>query len=405
VSSPARLNDSKRNARQTHARFLTGILTILLTTVPLLSSCAYRSVPVIIEVAPGDYPFFVDEGSSGSLIVALDRHFAIIRHDNKRRTAVSDSMSDDTLVRSLDTFKSVIQRSPDPIELNRLIRENFRIFQSAGRNDDQEMLVTGYYEPLFAGSLTRGAPYTHPLYRVPETLVTRPDKKVGRIDKDGQFVKFWTRREIDTTDAISGHELVYLKNRFDAYLLHVQGSGRILLPDGSVKAIHYAGSNGHDYNSLGKRFVDENIMETAAVNIDSIRSWLDEHPEQMDDMLFHNPRYIFFAWGDDQGARGSFGQVLTANRSIAIDRDVLPSGTVGYLVSRRPVLDANGDISHWRPFGRFVLPQDSGSAIKGAGRVDLFMGSGEYAAKAAGTMKEPGKLFFLLPRLDAEKPL
>lgn len=118
-------------------------------------------------------------------------------------------------------------------------------------------------------------------------------------------------------------------------------------------------------------------------------------------MLYHNPRYIFFKWGDDKGPRGSLGQILTSHRSIAIDHKVFPTGAIGYLVSRRPIINEDGTVNHWKPFGRFVLPQDSGAAIKGAGRVDLFWGSDYYAEKAAGTMKETGNLFFLLPKLPA----
>jgi membrane-bound lytic murein transglycosylase A len=143
-------------------------------------------------------------------------------------------------------------------------------------------------------------------------------------------------------------------------------------------------------------------MTRSAVSIESIRTYFDDHPESLEPMLFHNPRYIFFDWGDDRGPRGSIGQVLTPQRSVALDHDIFPTGAIGYLISRRPVLDANGAINHWKIFGRFVLPQDSGAAIKGAGRVDLFMGSDYYAEKAAGHMNEPGSLFFLLPAAQPE---
>lgn len=386
--------------------FVLCILTLLSLLVPLLSSCAYRETPGIIAVPPGDYPFFVDDASFDGLRDAVDRHLIIIEQNRETITApMSDFLSATDLAESLTTFKQLIDSYPDPIQLNRLIRENFTIYQSTGRNEQGDMLVTGYYEPLFQGNLSKTGPYQYPLYRVPDSLIRQSQKKVGRIDQTGRFMPFWTRQDIDSAGVIEGAELVYLKDRLDAYLLHVQGSGNIQLPDGSIRAVHFAASNGHGYNSLGKLFVDEKLMKKADVSIDSIRSYFDEHPEEIDRMLFHNPRYIFFKWGDNLGARGSFGHVLTASRSIAIDHDALPSGSVGYLVTQRPVLDENGNISHWRPFGRFVVPQDSGSAIRGPGRVDLFMGSGSYAAKAAGTMSEPGKLYFLLPKKEPGKPL
>jgi membrane-bound lytic murein transglycosylase A len=387
---------------ETRCRFsllIAGILTALLLHAPLLSSCAYRTPPDVVEVPPGEYPFFVDEGGVDGLLGAVVRHLAVVGRDrNRNASSMVDGISADDLAQSLATFKTLIEQNPDPVALNRMIREHFRIFQSTGRNEAQDMLVTGYYEPLFPGSLSKVEPFIHPLYRVPESLVQQSGKRIGRADAEGRLVPYWSRQEIDGEHMLKGAELVYLKDRFDAYLLHIQGSGRIQLPDGSVRSVQYAASNGLAYQSLGKLFVDEGIMPAAEVSIDSIRTWFAKHPEQIERMLYHNPRYIFFQWGDDQGPRGSLGQVLTANRSIAIDHDVLPAGAVAYLVSRIPILDADGGISHWRPFGRFVLPQDSGAAIRGAGRVDLFMGSGDYAAKAAGTMKEPGKLYFLLPK-------
>ena len=115
-------------------------------------------------------------------------------------------------------------------------------------------------------------------------------------------------------------------------------------------------------------------------------------------MLRHNPRMVFFDWGDGSGPRGSLGMPLTPGRSVAIDQRVLPTGAIGYLVTMRPILDEQGSISHWRPFGRFVVPQDSGSAITGPGRVDLFWGDNGYAEIAAGHMNHRGTLFFLVKK-------
>jgi membrane-bound lytic murein transglycosylase A len=289
--------------------------------------------------------------------------------------------------------------------LNQLIRTHFQLYRAAGRDSDKKMLVTGYYEPVFEGSIEKRDGYRFPLYSRPPTLVTshQGKKKTGRLDDSGRLVPFWSRQEIETTNLLEGHEMVWLKNRFDAYLLQVQGSGRILLPDGTTRAVHFAAANGLGYRSLGKLFVDEQIMTRKEVSIEAIRSYFSAHPEQMERMLHHNPRYIFFKWGDDRGPRGSLGQVLTADRSVAVDHSVFPSGAIGYLVSRRPILNDDGTVNHWKTFGRFVLPQDSGAAIKGPGRVDLFMGNDYYAEKAAGSMKEKGSLFFLLPRSGTER--
>lgn len=357
----------------------------------------------LVEINTGRFPFFIDDSSQSSLIKAIDQHIGYLRKKSSDDTLTFGTLrvSPEVLIESLTYFSNLVETESNPLELNRLIRENFRIFKAAGRKNKGDMLVTSYYEPTFEGSLTKTYPYIYPLHKVPQTLVVKRIKgfkKTGRLDEAGNLVPFWSRKEIVSQNLLKQEELVYLKDRMDAYLLQVQGSGRIRLPNGSLKSLHFAGSNGLEYESLGKLFVDKDLMTVKQVNIEAIRTYFDNHPEDMDEMLFHNPRYIFFQWGDDQGPRGSLGEILTADRSVAIDHSILPTGAIGYLVSRRPVLNDNGTINHWRVFSRFVLPQDSGSAIKGPGRVDLFLGNGHYAETAAGHMKETGELYFLLKK-------
>ena len=357
----------------------------------------------LVEINTGRFPFFIDDSSQSSLIKAIDQHIGYLRKKSSDDTLTFGTLrvSPEVLIESLTYFSNLVETESNPLELNRLIRENFRIFKASGRNNKGDMLVTGYYEPTFEGSLTKTYPYIYPLHKVPQTLVVKRikgSKKTGRLDEAGNLVPFWSRKEIVSQNILKQEELVYLKDRMDAYLLQVQGSGRIRLPNGSLKSLHFAGSNGLEYESLGKLFVDKDLMTTKQVNIEAMRTYFYKHPEDMDEMLFHNPRYIFFQWGDDHGPRGSLGEILTADRSVAIDHSILPTGAIGYLVSRRPVLNDNGTINHWRVFSRFVLPQDSGSAIKGPGRVDLFLGNGHYAETAAGNMKETGELYFLLKK-------
>ncbi len=208
--------------------------------------------------------------------------------------------------------------------------------------------------------------------------------------------------EIDRDNPLAGSELVYLRDPFDAFLLQVQGSGRIRLADGSVKSVRFAGHNGQEYNSIGKLLVDEGKLSRKEVSIPAIRRYLSEHPGERKRILDHNPRVVFFTWGDEGNPQGSLGQELTPGRSVAIDNHTLPTALFGYLASRKPVVDSDGSILCWKPLTRFVLPQDSGAAIRGAGRVDLFLGSGTYARTTAGHMQEPGTLYFLLAKTDWE---
>ena len=382
---------------------LTVCLLLMSICVPWISSCV--SPVGYLPVSEKRSPFIIDDLPYPELLTALDHHFNYLSKfpENEKVSEQLGSLTYKDLKKSLLTFRAIIERNPSPLELDRLVRKHFSIYQAQGRARGKKntILLTGYYEPVFEGSLVSQPPFVYPLYSVPQLLVSSKDPvtgktRVGRRDKHGNLAPFWSRKEIDTTGLLRGEELVYLKDPMDAYLLHVQGSGRIRLQDGSVRSIHYGASNGRKYRSLGKLFVDKNIMALEDVSIPAIRAYFNTHPEDLGRMLNHNPRYIFFKWGDDKGPRGSIGEVLTPGRSVAIDHDTFPTGAIGYLVSRKPLLDDNGSIESWITFSRFVLPQDSGSAIKGAGRVDLFMGNSRYAETAASHMKEEGKFYLLI---------
>ncbi len=382
-------------------------LSLLACLVLLTTLCGCQVQQTALRFLPvGDVPLFIDDDDAGDLLLALDEQIAYLRNLNGERPIVINGRiySPETLLAGLRSFRHIIETTPDPLQRNRLINDSFAVYQATGRTGDGRMLLTGYYEPLFPGSLHREGPYRYPLYRVPDSLVHEVDpqtgkRRVGRVDQHGHFIPYWTRAELETGDHLDGYELVYLRDPLDAYLMHVQGSGRILLPDGAVRAVRFAGTNGQSYNSLGKLFVDRGIMAREAVSVPAMRTYFADHPELISDFLQHNPRYIFFDWGNDSGSpRGSLGLPLTPGRSIAIDHEALPTGAIGYLLGQRPVFDEHGDYSHWRAFGRFVLPQDSGAAIKGPGRVDLFWGAGNNAAYAAGHTNHEALLYFLLPK-------
>lgn len=361
------------------------------------------------NLAQQEIPLFDDDMDIDSLIESSKRQVAYLERlerqaPGKKITFGSDSYEKSWLLRSVQEFLAKLQQNPDREELSRFLRENYLVYQAGGRPKQRRrsMLVTGYYEPLFAGSLISEPPFLTPIYSPPQSLVVLPTgdgkKKIGRYDRTNTFTDYWSRAEIENNNLLKGNELAFLQDPFDAFLLHVQGSGRIQLPDKSVISVRFAGSNGLGYNSIGKLLVDEKIMPLEEVNIPSIRAYLRQHPEQQQRILQHNPRFIFFTRGDANPPRGSSGEILTPGRSIAMDASSLPGGTIGYLTSRRPVFDGNGTITSWVPLNRFVFPQDSGAAIKGTGRVDIFWGNDNYAEHAANHMKEEGQLYFLVKK-------
>jgi len=387
---------------------LKSVFSILLLSLLLITGYLFFSLhpyKPLYRLTDAELPDFSDDMDSQSLLAAARSQIEFIEnHGGNLQVFPADKTpSAEIILESLHDFTEKIEQNPTPDALRHFIIKNYDIYQAGGRQSKKErqMLVTGYYEPVFEGSLIRGKPYLYPIYSPPDDLVQQIDNnnktRTGRV-VNNVFHKYWNREEIEKLALLKGNELAWLKDPFDAFLLHIQGSGRIRLPDNSLKSVRYASSNGLEYKSIGKLLVDEKKMDLEEVTIPAIRSYLRDHPEDLLRILHHNPRFIFFNWGDTLGPRGSSGLVLTPGRSIAIDNTVLPNNVIGYLATTKPVMNREGEITGWTTLKRFVFPQDSGSAIEGAGRVDLFWGHGRYAELAANNMKEKGKLYFLVKK-------
>jgi len=371
----------------------------------LLILAAGCAKPPLSKVTADNQVTFTDDLQPATLLTAAVRHLHYLENlpNDSVFTLESDTYPISWLRESIQSFIDILKQDPDSEELARIIAENYTIYQAGGRDDAPvgEMLFTGYYEPFLQGSLTREEPFIYPLYTAPPSLLEVKDSQSGktsfmRRDSKNQLIPYWTRKEIEEEGYARGSEMVYLNNPVDAFILHVQGSGKIQLRDDSIHSIHYAASNGLEYFSIGKLLVDQGKITLEEASIPTIRAYLTAHPEEQKAILHHNIKFIFFKWAPPGDPVGSIGEPLVAGRSIAIDPDVLPQQTLAFLVSRKPVLDTDGSIIKWVDMQRFVFPQDSGSAIKGSGRADMFWGSGNYAKLAAGSMKEKGSLYFLV---------
>ena len=371
----------------------------------LLVFCNSCSRAPLTRIDQQEAPHLVDDAAMSSLLTAAVRH---LHYLNKLPASTVTTLGSTPypiswMQESMTSFIDILKQDPSKEELARIIAENFTIYQAGGRDQGEigEMLFTGYYEPFLQGSLEKKAPFLYPLYAPPPTLVSIKDQASGktlfmRRDANQQLHPFWTRKEIEEEGHAAGSELVYVKDPVGAFILHVQGSGKIQLTDGSIRSIHYAASNGREYFSIGKLLVDSGRLTLEEASIPTIRAYLRTHPDQQQAILHHNKKFIFFNWAPTGDPIGSIGEPLVAGRSIAIDPDVLPHQALAFMVSAKPVLNDEGTIDNWIPMHRFVFPQDTGSAIQGAGRADLFWGSGNYAKTAAGSMKEKGALYFLV---------
>jgi membrane-bound lytic murein transglycosylase A len=209
-----------------------------------------------------------------------------------------------------------------------------------------------------------------------------------------------TRADIDARGALagSGLELAWADDPVALFFLHVQGSGRLVLGDGKVLAVGYAATNGLPYVSIASVMTRRGLFAPGLATAPAIRAWLLAHPRERDGILASNPRYVFFRERTSGAPTGSLGVELTAGRSVASDDEAIPRGALAWLRTTRPVLDEHGEVKDRAPMARFVFAQDSGAAIRGPARIDLFVGSGEAAGLVAGNTNESGDLWLLLCR-------
>jgi membrane-bound lytic murein transglycosylase A len=239
-------------------------------------------------------------------------------------------------------------------------------------------LITGYYEPLLTGSRERASPSQVPLYRRPPAQLLASSPTRARIEREG---------------LLAGRELLWVDDAVEAFFLQVQGSGRVRLRDGTTVRVGFAGDNGHPYRSIGRELIDRGAIAPADVTADAIKAWLRAHPAEAARVMQSNPRYVFFRELDgvsaDAGPPGSIGVPLTPGRSVAVDPRRVPAGALLWLSTTHP---RNGE-----PLQRMVVAQDTGAAIVGAVRADLFWGSGAEAGVDAGRMRQAGRLWLLRP--------
>jgi len=374
-----------------------------------------KEVPPLAAVAGRDLPDFRDDMDRESLVRAVRKsleYYARIPGRTSwrlgdRRVTVRDMRE------SLEAFLRIVESGASGAELDRRVREDFDVWRAAGSGPSGRVLFTGYYEPVLRGSIVRTDRYRYPIYRRPDDAVVvhlgkfrekyRNERLVGRVE-NGELVPYWSREEIDGAGALEnrGLEIAWFADPVDLFFLHIQGSGMICTDDGPCFQVSYAQSNGRPYRSIGKLLIDSGRATREDLSMQGIKRYLRERPEEIREILNHNESYVFFRTVEE-GPVGSIGVALTGGRSIATDPAVFPRGALAFVKTRKPAIGPGGEIRSWVPLTRFVLNQDTGGAITGAGRVDLFFGRGREAEIAAGHLKEEGELYFLVVK-DGKRP-
>ncbi len=285
------------------------------------------------------------------------------------------------------------------------IKKDFLFYRAVGSNNSGKVLFTGYYEPMLSCRISSDETFRFPLYQRPDDIIEvdltqfgnglPKSKLLGRLDSK-KVVPYYSREEIDQKKILANRnlELLWCSDIVDIYMLQVQGSGKVDLGDGNILSVLYDGANGRPYRSIGKYLIDTGAMAKENMSMQAIREHLRTHPEKLTDVLNQNPSYVFFHL-DSGPSLGNIGLPLTPGRSIATDSTLFPKGALGFMATQKPVIE-NGAIKAWVPFTRFVLNQDTGGAIKGPGRVDIFFGQGADAELTAGNLQHEGELYFLL---------
>lgn len=368
----------------------------------------------LYRLPPSQYPEFSDDMDYDGLRQGVSQSLAYLNRlpvDRSFRFG-PDSYTNAQMKKSLTFFLSLIENRPSPADLNQIIQSHFIVYKSKGRDGAGRVLYTGYYEPTLAGSAKSGPAFPHPLFARPDDLafvdlsrfnvsVTGKTKIVGRFTAEQTVVPYYERQEI-IQNQLNGRAKViaWVNDPIGLFFLQIQGSGKVLLDSGEVLNVNYDSSNGRSYKSIGALLIEEGKIAREEMSMQRIREYLLSHPQEIDRILNSNPSYVFFRVGKE-GPIGCLNVKVTPGRTLALENHIFPAAALAFMTASKPLVDEKGSMVGWEDFSRFVLNQDTGGAIRGPGRADLFWGGGSYAEIAAGHMKQDGELYFLI--LDPER--
>lgn len=344
------------------------------------------------------------------LIISIDNSLKYLnRIDSQKIVWPQKGLLAQDIIYTLEDLKAKVKELGEGDELYDYIKKNYKFYSYGNGNTH----VTGYYEAELKGSRKKTKVYRYPLYSKPNDILKIelkkfpqfkdrkdvPDSLQGRITSKGKVGPYYTRKEIDYGKALmnKGAELVWVDDPMALFFLQVQGSGIIELTDGSKMRVNFAGNNGHPYRSIGKFLIDRGKLSKKNMSAQVIRKYLKTHPNEAQAVYEYNPSYVFFR-EVEEGPLGCLGVPVTAYRSIATDPKYFPQALPAILMTKIPVVDSDGVVLREDDFAQIVLNQDSGGAIKGQRRVDLFTGKGEQNEQIAGGLNGAGRLFFFVKK-------
>jgi membrane-bound lytic murein transglycosylase A len=294
-------------------------------------------------------------------------------------------------IKSLQELKKFATAGLSPQQMNTVLRKKFDTYISVGCDDQGTVLFTGYYTPIFNGSPIRTDIFKYPLYKSPNDLLKGPDGTIlGQKWTDGQIRQYPSREDIQKSNILAGNELVWLSDPFEVYVVHVQGSAKIRMPDGQIETVGYAAHNGWEYQSIRQKMIADGKFTEKNINMKAMIDYFKTHPNEVDMYVNKNPRFVFFK-SEEGDPRGSLNESVTPFRTIATDKTIYPRAMFAFTAV---------DID--RPIG-FALDQDTGGAIRAAGRCDVYMGVGDHAGELAGKTYHEGQLYYLFIKPDSDQ--
>ncbi len=394
-------------------RVLSGLAALLMFFMPQQPVFCAQITSVSVE----SYPAFADDLAFDGLDRAIAASIAYYKKLPASREIKfgPDTYTAAELAAGLQRFKGFVKTRPASWKLKRFLKKHARVYAFEAQKQQVRVLFTGYYEPVLAGSPRKSEKYPYPVYARPRDLVQvdladfdrqcSKNTVIGR-STGSRVVPYYDRRTIETTAVLESRAevIAWVADPVRRFFLHVQGSGRIVFESGRICRVNYDITNGRPYRSIGRYLIDKGKISREEMSMQAIGDYIRGHPDEMQEIFFYNPRYVFFKEARD-GPFGSLGVKLTPGRSVALDQKITPSGALLFVSAKKPVADGAGGVDHWQSFSRFMCSQDTGSAIRGPGRADIFWGSGEYAELAAGYMKHRGQLYFLVIDPDAKPPI
>ncbi|MBD2090913.1 murein transglycosylase A [Microcoleus sp. FACHB-1515] len=370
------------------ALFTLGLIAVLLLAIPVRSQALLVLQPATPAIAQDTS--LIDRSSRPALMRSIDHSLTYLRTANAQtdyQALAIPGITRDRVQRSLIRFRQLLQTTRSPADLQAAVQREFEFHQSIGRDGQGTVDFTGYFEPVFAASRTPTAEFRYPIYREPPDLASWPQPHPTRIQLEG----------VDglqgSQGRLRGLELVWLRDRLDAFLIQVQGSARLQLTDDSIMTVGYAGHTNYPYTGIGRELVRDGKLSAEGLTLQNVVAYFQQHPEELSQYLPRNDRFVFFRSTQGAPATGSLNVPVTPERSIATDRSLMPPGALALIRTQIPNTQLQLE-----SVSRYVLDQDTGGAIRGAGRVDIFMGSGELAGDRAGLINAPGQLYYLLLR-------